>query len=57
VNSVPREQTSVRLNPAALPRLTEIAAAEDLPRAEIIRRLLRLGLDAYDKGPRPRWNR
>jgi hypothetical protein len=52
-----RTNTTVRLNPDTLPRLDEIAQAEELPRAEVIRRLLRLGRQVYDKGPRPRWNR
>jgi predicted transcriptional regulator len=53
----PRKPLSIRLNPAVVPRLDTIAEAEELTRSAVVRHLLRLGIDAYEKGPQPRWNR
>ena len=47
-----RVQVAVRLAPEALHRVEAIAAEGEWPRAQVIRRLLRLGLAAWDRGQR-----
>lgn len=52
-DSVRREQVGLRLSPAALARLDQIAADKEWTRSQVIRHLLRLGLDTYDRRPTP----
>lgn len=47
-----RVQIGLRLNPSALTRVDQIAAAHEWTRSQVIRSLLRLGLAAWDRGQR-----
>jgi predicted transcriptional regulator len=43
---------AVRLGPAAVARIDQLAAARATTRSAVIRELLRLGLDAYSRDRR-----
>lgn len=45
----PRKHTAVRLGEGALAEVDRIAAAEERTRADVLRRVLQLGLAAYKR--------